>query len=159
MKQLNFSKQENNRRWDMLTFQKHLKDGFVMVISDCRLLKLNMKKARKLYKWLGRAFEEYDRKKPHNFKEGDKVRVWEVVRRYNKTGCNVSKKYIYGVVSPYPDRTSYVEIGKPKEKWELHDRRVFVKFDTKEPMTCPLCHRPCGQKTGMRCNPDELELV
>ena len=151
MKQLNFR---------TLTFQKHLNDDYVTIIANCRIKELSMKKAHKLYRWLGRAFEEAERKKPHKFKIGDKVRFLSIVRRIGIDRCKTTRKYIYGTVVTKKDALAgTVPISNRKTNYENHDRRIYVKFDTKDQIYCPLCWAKCGSRGGMRCNPDELELV
>jgi len=157
MKQIDFPAYDFNGKHEQLCFQKHLEDKEITVISVPRIQKLTLKRANRLYNWLGRAIEEAERLEPHNFKEGDRVRVRQVIRNVTDSGCViVEDKYIYGHVEEYSKDPTIAKMGPDKE-WD--DRRVEVIFDTKEPLTCPICLHSCGHRRGFRVDPKRLELV
>ncbi len=157
MKQIDFPIYSDGTKHEQLCFQKHLNDKEITVISVPRLQKLSLKKANKLHRWLGRAIEEAERLEPHNFKEGDNVRIRQVIRQITDSGCViVERKYIYGKVQNYSNDPTIAKLG-PDKNW--HDRRVEVIFDTKEPLTCPICVRGVGHRRGFRVDPKRLELV
>jgi hypothetical protein len=102
MKMIDFPAYQDGEKHEQLCFMKALNDTEITVMSVPRIQKLSLKRANRLYKWLGRAIEEAERLKPHPFKEGDKIRVRQVVREITDSGCViVSDKYIYGTVEDY----------------------------------------------------------